>query len=164
MPSDAVRTTDGEFGAALHAERDALVRFVQGLRVPAHDVEDVVQDALARAWRSREGFDPARPLGAWLRKTALHCWLDRRARARRDQATDSTDELVDPRRDDAGQRLDLASALASLPTLERELLLRFHRDGASLREISEERAMPLNTVKSHLHRARRRLAAFEVRR
>ena len=164
MPSDATRLDDTTFGQALQAERPGLLRFVQGLRVPTSDVEDVVQDALARAWRLRGGFDPAGSLGGWLRKTALRCWIDRRARHARDPVVSNPPDFADARCEDGARRLDLEAALASLPPLEREILLRFHQHGASLREISEERGMPVNTVKSHLHRARRRLAAWEAAR
>ena len=40
---------------------------------------------------------------------------------------------------------------------EREVLLRFHRDEASVEEIARQLPMPAGTVKSHLHRARARL-------
>ena len=41
----------------------------------------------------------------------------------------------------------------------REVVERFHRDGQSVATIGSELGLPEGTVKSHLHRARRRLAA-----
>jgi DNA-directed RNA polymerase specialized sigma24 family protein len=48
--------------------------------------------------------------------------------------------------------------LAVLRPLEREVLLRFHQNMESVREIALATDMPEGTVKSHLSRARRRLA------
>jgi RNA polymerase sigma-70 factor (ECF subfamily) len=52
----------------------------------------------------------------------------------------------------------LEAALAELAEVARTAFLRFHRDGAGLQEIADEMGLPLNTVKSHVRRARLRLA------
>lgn len=157
--TDAAPTDDASepLRRLLPAEEPALRAFVRSLRVPDPDVDDVVQEAFWRAWRSRRTWDGTRPAGAWLRKTALRTWLDLRRRRHR-EPTALPDELQDRRAEPAPLRHDLDAALARLGPTERDVLLRFHRDGQTLAEIAAERAMPLNTVKSHLHRARRRLA------
>jgi RNA polymerase sigma-70 factor (ECF subfamily) len=48
--------------------------------------------------------------------------------------------------------------LARLSSLERALLLRFHAQGRSVHELAAELGLPEGTIKSHLHRARRKLA------
>jgi RNA polymerase sigma-70 factor (ECF subfamily) len=58
-----------------------------------------------------------------------------------------------------GEVARLLAALEELPAPVQSAFLRFHRDGATLHDISEELDIPLNTVKSHLRRARLRLAA-----
>jgi RNA polymerase sigma-70 factor (ECF subfamily) len=141
----------------LPAEEPALRRFVRSLRVPDGEVDDLVQEAFARAWRSRDSWAPERPAGAWLRKIAARAWIDLRARRAR-QPGALAEDLTDPRADPAPLRDDLEAALRRLPAQEREILLRFHQRGDALREIADELGMPLNTVKSHLHRARQRLA------
>jgi RNA polymerase sigma-70 factor (ECF subfamily) len=55
-------------------------------------------------------------------------------------------------------RDELRHRLAALPDVERLLLLGFHRDELSLKQLADRHQLPVNTVKSHLHRARRRLA------
>jgi RNA polymerase sigma-70 factor (ECF subfamily) len=54
-------------------------------------------------------------------------------------------------------RDELEHALRLLDPLERTLLLGFHRDGMTLKELASTHGLPLNTIKSHLHRARRKL-------
>jgi RNA polymerase sigma factor (sigma-70 family) len=51
----------------------------------------------------------------------------------------------------------LALAVEKLPAIQKTLLLLFHQDELSLDEISVIVEMPLNTVKSHLFRARSNL-------
>lgn len=61
----------------------------------------------------------------------------------------------EPALDRAGE-LDVL--LGALDEPGRTLLLRFHHDGRSIGELSEELSLPAGTIKSHLHRARRFLA------
>jgi RNA polymerase sigma factor (sigma-70 family) len=51
----------------------------------------------------------------------------------------------------------LAQAIEQLPVLQKTILLLFHQDGLSLQEISNIFELPVNTVKSHLFRARKSL-------
>src|SRR5690606_15455252 len=157
---ELVPTAPSPFGRELLVEMAGLRRFVRSLRITDGDVDDVVQETLARAWRSRDAFDHARPLGAWLRKIAVRAWIDQR-RPPGHAVARLPDALADGRADPGALRHDLAACLARLPAIERSLVLRFHRDRQSLQEIASETGMPLNTVKSHLHRARRKLAAGE---
>ena len=131
--------------------------------------QEALQEALARAWRMRAKFDATRSFGPWLAKVALRVALDlERARRRRPDGSDARepteDELAGEADDPAAELAKkeeaerLARAIERLPALPRAILLRFHRDGASVQQIAEERGLPLNTVKSHLRRARLRLA------
>lgn len=167
------RPTEQEFG-------ELLRRFAPGVAAllrrtsPSSDLRgDALQEALARAWTARASYDPGRPFGPWLATIALRAARDlARARSRRpDRAALGDAESEEPadaneRPDEAAARRDeserlaaeLSSALAELPAVAREVFLRFHRDDTSLQEIADEMGMPLNTVKSHLHRARQRVA------
>ena len=56
----------------------------------------------------------------------------------------------------------LTAMLEHLDTTEREALVRFHARGESVREIATSLGLPEGTVKSHLHRARQKLARFKT--
>ena len=127
------------------------------------DREELVQEVAERALRSAESHDPNRPLGPWLRRTTLRCWIDARERGHRaprlladPQVAVDSEEL---RAVEDGEEVE--HWLARLAAPERELIERFHRLGQSLREISAELGMPEGTIKSHLHGARRKLAAMQ---
>lgn len=151
---------DATFGASLVTSTPRLRAFVRRLCLGAAD--DLVQEALTRAWRSRTAFDPAAgSLDAWLMKIAFRTYLDHRARRVPVRLGDGDGAVValGVAPEVASQvRDDLAQALAPLHEMERDVLMRFHRDGQAVKEIARALDLPEGTVKSHLHRARARLA------
>lgn len=127
-----------------------------------HEREDLVQEVASRALRSAQSHDASRPLGPWLKRTALRAWIDTRERgARSPRLIEPPEVAIDSnelRAIDVNEEVD--HWLARLCGIEREVIERFHRHDQSLREISVALEMPEGTVKSHLHRARRKLAAL----
>lgn len=129
-------------------------------RLCGDDAEDVVQETLTKAWRLRQGFDAEQNGEGWLVRAAFRTLCDHRARQqrRRDQQSPAAEPAAPVTANALEVREEVARLLQSLPVLERELLVDFHAHGLSLRELAERHALPLNTVKSRLHRARARLA------
>lgn len=146
-----------ELSRRLVAEMPALRAWLRPFA--GAQAEDVLQDAFARAWRYRHTYDATQPVGGWLRQIARRVWIDQRRRADDpERLGDLVDEIPAPRTSDLGSREELQQQLARLKPVERNIVLRFHRDQASLIEIAEALSLPVGTVKSHLHRARQRLA------
>jgi RNA polymerase sigma-70 factor (ECF subfamily) len=143
-----------EFARRLAEAAPRLVRFARRLCGRADGADDLCQDTARRALERRDRYDPSRPIVPWLCRVAFRLWLDRRARITTSVAPES---LADRSRDPS-EALRLREAVARLPRIERELLVGFHVRGDSIAELASRFAMPENTVKSHLHRARRRLA------
>ncbi len=150
---------DSTFAAFLEEERQGLQAFVRKLCVTGEDPDDVVQETLGRAWRYRSSFDEGGNPGAWLRRTAFNVFVDQRRERRRaprllepDRAEPQVDHRCRAELDD-----EVEHALRLMTPLERDLLLAMHRDGHTLAELASRHAMPLNTIKSHIHRARQKL-------
>lgn len=148
----------------LERELPALRALVAKL-APQHDVDDLVQEVVARALRYRDTFDGRRALGPWLAKTALNVCVDHRARRAREAASCEREAASDEPFEPAAapdthveEREHVALLLAKLSRVERDVLVRFHQRGESVREIAEALGLAEGTVKSHLHRARKRLA------
>lgn len=128
-------------------------------RVPGVDLEDVTQEVLARALHYRGSFDGARSLWPWLRRVADRVVCDQReAGARRPDPLEECDPVARERPVALDERDELVRLLGGLSPREREVLLRFHHRGESVRTIAGALNLPEGTVKSHLSRARRRLA------
>ena len=136
------------------------------------DAEDAAQQVFMRAWRSRDTYDPARPLGGWLtgitRRVIADMFAGRAREARKMEA-----EVVHlPRAEDAVSDAVVAAvvvhdALALLgPPQDEVLRLAFLEDLAH-QQIAERLDMPLGTVRSHIHRGlaalRSRLEAADAR-
>lgn len=141
----------------LVAELPALRAYVSRIARGA-DIDDLLQEALARALRYRGSFETGRAVGPWLRSVAWRVVLDRRKRRTPESLTQEPPDakaIVGSRADDVDE---LNHALSALSDVERVVLVRFHGHGESVQEIAAALAMPAGTVKSHLHRARRKLA------
>jgi RNA polymerase sigma-70 factor (ECF subfamily) len=126
--------------------------------------DDLAQEVVARALACRGAFDSARPLGAWLRGVALRAYCDHvREHARAPAVLDGETVGAHGREiTRVDERESVERALGRLSGIERTIVLRFHARGESIREIAGALGMPDGTVKSHLHRARRKLAGGEA--
>ena len=136
----------------------AVFSFAYRLTRRADVAEDITQECFLAVIRAPERFDAGRGsmrtfLFAIARNLALKHY--------RDQGTAAVDmddaaPATDPR-----PVLDVASALeravADLPLLQREALVLFQYEGATLEEIAQIVGADTGTVKSRLHRARERL-------
>jgi RNA polymerase sigma factor (sigma-70 family) len=130
------------------------------------DAEDVVQDALVRAWRRRATFDPDRGTArVWLVAVLLD--QARRHRLRRLRwmslaAADSADAVLVVPGDAA--RVDLDRAVRALPRRQRQVITLFYLADLSVAEVASVLGISAGSVKSHLHEARQSLrAALEER-
>lgn len=136
--------------------------------------EDLAQETFLKAYRRLDTYDPQRKLSSWLFKIAHNTALDHLRRGT--LATEPLDDTgpgdegaprqwQDPHAQDPEQRLqrrDLAAAIeAAVAQLRPEyrsiVLLRYQQDLA-YEEIADITGLPMGTVKTHLHRARKELA------
>ena len=125
--------------------------------------QDIAQDIWLRVLRGIGRLrDPAN-LRAWLFGIAHRTWIDtlRRKYAVFVADIDEADrhEVPDPTvADELEEELSAVEhELARLPAIEREALTLFYLRELSLQEIAQALDIPVGTVKSRLHRARRML-------
>ena len=147
---------------ALHdVHGPALTRFVAHMTHDASFAQDVVQEALLRAWKRPEilaqSDDAAR---AWLFTVARNLVIDdrRSARYRREVSTDVLPETVGA--DETDSALDawiLSDALSSLSAQHRSAIVSAYYLGHSISEIARQEGVPEGTIKSRLHYALRAL-------
>lgn len=156
--------------ADMYAEYGRLV-FSLCLTALEHreDAEDASQLVFTRAWRSRESYDPARPLGAWLTGITRRVVADAfTSRTRQRQAREAS--LLHDSRDDDGLSDDVVDRVVVHEALDRlgppqdEILRMAFVQDLPYRQIAESLDLPVGTVKSHVHRGIARLRkAMEVR-
>jgi RNA polymerase sigma-70 factor (ECF subfamily) len=158
------------FAASALAEIDSLYRFARRLTHDPSRADDLVQETYARALKSRDKFQ-RREYGIkpWLLRMMYNLHLNRAERERRqpvamaDPGLESNPSTAfDPGPIDLSsfQAMDeeLVHALDELPEDYRTVMLLWAVEELSYKEIAETLDVPLGTVMSRLHRARRRLA------
>lgn len=142
---------DGDFAAWVSPHLPVMARVAARL-APVADRDDVVQEALSRAWRRRSTFDADRGTpAAWL--AAIVAGEARRARGR----TRPSSELVDAPVEDSRRDLDLERAVARLPARQREAVDLHYFARLTVVETAAAMGCAEGTVKSTLSDARARL-------
>src|SRR5580704_7810278 len=136
---------------------DAAYNLARWLARSDSDAEDIVQDAMLRAFRAFEGFrgDNVRP---WLLAIVRNCWRNRLGDAKR-RRTIGPDEAglenlasaeCDPEtravQSSEARRLNVIMAL--LPDNLREVLILREMEDLSYQEIAEATDVPIGTVMS----------------
>ena len=127
---------------------------------PGPDAEDIVSQAVERAIRYRDSYDPsAGTPAAWLIGIANNCIADTWPEAGRRVDLD-VEELIGTQDDftaGVAERADLYAAVARLDDRDRELIaLRYGAD-LSARQIGRRLGMRTNAAEVALHRALGRL-------
>jgi RNA polymerase sigma-70 factor (ECF subfamily) len=143
-----------DFAAAVEPHLPLLGR-VAGRLGPPGGREDVLQEALLRAWAHRRQYDPRKaPLLTWL--VTIVANEARRAPGRRRRTSPipvevSVGEVV------SDDRLDLEAATANLPERQRLAVDCFYYVGLSIAQTAAVMGCSEGTVKSALSDARKRL-------
>jgi len=159
---------DARFKEQVLPELEVLFRVARRLTGDAIDAEDLVQDALLRAYRGFSGFDGRYPR-AWLLTILRNAHLNEARRRRPILLDDDFAQRVPARGADG--RLDgtleqalhadldplVQQALADLSTDHRVVIALVDLDQLSYQEAADVLRVPVGTVMSRLHRARRKV-------
>ena len=149
-----------EFGAWAQPALLAMTRLARRL-APRADADDVVQDALTRAWQKRAQYDPARGTATtWLLAiTADQARAARRAHERRLRVVDDAAALPDAGHPDRVADLDLERAIRTLGERQQLAVHLHYFLGLTVDETAAVMGCAGGTVKSTLFDARTRLRA-----
>ena len=143
--------------------RPDLLRFAHWLARDRSLAEDIVQESLLRAWRSRDTLKDRGAARAWLLTIVRreHARLYERKRLELvslDEALES--QAPAKAADPEGDLFTLRNAIMKLPIEYREPLLLQVLGGFSTDEIARELALSSTAVLTRLFRARNKLRAF----
>lgn len=155
------RYQDGLFGLALRLLRNR------------EDAAEVAQEAMVKALARIETYDTSRPFSPWVYRIARNLCIDRhRARKINFELDDERDAapVVDAGTDiykrspeglahqrQVNEALD--EALDGLGDIYREIIVLYHYDHMTYREIAAHLGIPEGTVMNRLFRARRKMQA-----
>jgi RNA polymerase sigma-70 factor (ECF subfamily) len=153
-----------EFEQRLEECGTLAFRIARGVLRNAADAEDVAQEAMLRSYRRFARLRDRSRFRAWLVRISFRLALDygRSTRRREQRETAWATDLPKPTAEDIVASNEFArrlqKAMGALPEKSRLVLLLTSIDGHSLEEVAELLQLPVGTVKSRLHSARKQLA------
>ncbi len=153
-----------DVGATYDAHAEFVWRALHRMGVRSEDLADLLQEVFVVVHRRQADYDPERPIRGWLWGIALGQARNYRRKAHRSverlEGRPATAIIDDPeaalrrrRQQERGQLL-----LAELDPEKRAVFVMFEVEGLTGREIARLLDVPLGTVHSRLHAARRALA------
>jgi RNA polymerase sigma-70 factor (ECF subfamily) len=148
---------------------DQVYRVARGLVGSREEAEDLVQQTYERAFRSWQSFTRGTNLRAWLLRILTNLNIDRARRQQRRPETQPMEEgdyflynrleEVGPlEQDQVAERLsqdDVVGALSAVPHDFRDVLVLVDIGDFSYQDAAQILDIPIGTVMSRLHRARR---------
>ena len=171
MPERSSVSSEGDaaFERYVLPELEVMMRVAQSLTRNRADAEDLVQDTLIRAYKAIERFDGRFPR-AWLLTILRNTHINRNRRRRPELLRDPDTQLErlaqSPESDEASRPdrfvdlefdADLEEALAGLSAPFAEVIELVDIDGLAYAEAAEVLGVPIGTVMSRLHRARKKI-------
>lgn len=141
-----------------------LQRFARALTRSAQEADDLVQEACLRALDRAAQWDSTQPLDRWVFAIIRNTWISerRKAKVRLGQGHVPAEESGELVSRDTGEghhaAAELNATLSALPEEFRTVLLIVSVEGYSYQEASTLLDVPLGTVMSRMHRARKALA------
>lgn len=167
-----------EFQAYVRGCLDSLHNYAVLLARPPEDAQDLLQDALIRAFRGFDSFDRTLSFKAWMFGIVRNTYIDRHRRRRaRPAEAPLEEEQMAAALDSPLYAIPLApedillrqetveqvrEAIRRLPTLMREVVELRDIEGLSYLEIAAVLNRPIGTVMSRLYRGRNLLRTYLV--
>lgn len=151
----------------IRSHQGALYAFMLRMTGRPETAEDVVQEAFVRVLRNLDRFDPRFRFSTWLFTIAKRLYMNQVQK----HSPSFESELVEVWQGDSdgpespivqaevlkNARGAIDEALLTLNAQQREIVLLFHQQNWPISEIAIHLGMPEGTIKSHLHRARKRM-------
>lgn len=170
MPADDAITTliragrtDEAFERLVPAYRRRVFGLAYSVLRDRGLAEDVAQEVFVKLWKALPGYDGRARLSTWIyaitRNAAVSALRSRRRSVSlSDAAVSAEAESVA-----AAPAAELADAalwlqVEALPDRQRQAVTLYYLEERPVAEVAEMMGLPVNTVKTHLHRARATLA------
>jgi RNA polymerase sigma-70 factor (ECF subfamily) len=175
-------TSPANFEALVREHQGMVFRTLTRLTGAGAHVEDLAQEAFLRLYRALPEFRGDATISTYLYRIVVNLSQDEWKRRRKERTHLATEPAY--AEDDSGEWLenfagdDLAGEhartpeqrmgdadvqhavdeeLLALPEIERAVLVLYHQEECSYEGISVALGLPINTVRTHLHRGRKRL-------
>lgn len=153
--------------------QDALYNYALKISRNADDAQDLLQETFYKAYKNYHQFEYGTNSKAWMFMILKNTFINNYRKMKREPAKLDYDEIEDiyeniksDQSKDNNLDLDfynnllddeLSAALSKIPSKMREVFLLCDLEGYTYEEIAEITDIPIGTVRSRLHRARKLL-------
>ena len=175
-------TSPEGFEALVREHQGMVFRTLTRLTGSGVQVEDLAQEVFLRLYRALPEFRGESALSTYLYRIVVNVAQDEWKRRRKERGVIASapvvedeqdagwiesfagDELTEharnpeQRMEDAEVQASVEAALRELPEMERAVLVLYHQEEISYEGIAAALGLPINTVRTHLHRGRKRLS------
>jgi RNA polymerase sigma-70 factor, ECF subfamily len=135
--------------------QDKVYRLSLGMLGDPGHAEDAAQETFVKIWKALPKFRGESSLSTWIFSIARNTCLDA---LKSRQKLVSMDQIIQKHRF-GPEPVDIESLLQELPANYREVMILFYLQEKSYEEVARTLAIPMGTVKTYLHRARKQLIA-----
>ncbi|MFQ6549464.1 RNA polymerase sigma factor [Aestuariibius sp. 2305UL40-4] len=155
--------TPDQFKADMISLLPRLRRFALSLTRSGPDADDLLQEAVTTALQKWQQYDPSQPLDRWMFRVVRNHWISevRKRKVRQGEgqvaAEDAVELQVENRNEDMMTAQQVRRKVADLDEDLAQPLMLVCAEGYSYRETSEMLDIPIGTVMSRIHRARKLL-------
>ncbi len=144
----------------------ALRRYGLVLTRDPVEAEELVQDALLRAYEKRFSFKKDKELRPWLLSILHNCFIDGVRKRKAEKATlaitsEATNDSQTPPQEHHVRLAQLRQSFIALPEEQRTALHLIAIEGLTYQQAASTLGIPVGTLMSRLGRARAALRAFE---
>ena len=165
-----LRTRRGEveaFGEVVARYQQSVFNVCYRMLGERMEAEDLAQESFIRAYTRLETFDAERPFGPWIRRVATNVCLNHIQKQKpesyefdeeRDRSPATARDEPEASLQSVQSAAEVHRAIVALPGNYRAVIELRHFQDLSYSEIAQALELPLSDVKSHLYRARKRLA------
>ena len=153
--------------ACIRAHQQSLFAYMLRMSGRPDVAEDIVQEAFVRVLTNLDRFDDRYRFSTWLFTIAKRLYVNTCQKHKPIYDSDIVEAWQgagcesdwSPTRDEIQEnvRSALDECLPMLPERQREIIILFHQQDWRIAVIARHHDMPEGTVKSHLHRGRRKL-------
>lgn len=157
-----VQESSSSFQNELVALLPQLRAFARSLCGNRDQADDLVQEAVARAWRARTSFTPGTSMRAWTFTILRNTYFSELRRQKRQDtlSAEAAHDWVLPEQEGGLHLSDVERALNRLSPERRAALLLVSMGDFSYAEAAEICDCPIGTLRSRVSRARRDLEAM----
>ena len=156
------------FGQLVARYQDRLFNAMVRITGCHAEAEDVVQDAFVQAFLKLDRFKRESQFFTWLYRIAMNTSISRHRKKRPSSSLDghpasrsvepvAAEQPVGADLERQEQQEELENALQQLPLDQRQILVLRELDNQSYEDIAVILELPIGTVRSRLHRARKQL-------